>query len=151
LGEDWMPKDITTGLFGTFETLMQALAKSLRNLLEQYDLTKKIITYVKDEGANLNTMTIALKLVVNCEAWGVMEIFQGTYFGDAFFKARQNAIVKEIISKGLIYVSIKSTQIYLQKSITWHQTLRKTRYEWMKACVIASLKLIKLNTLIQTK
>jgi hypothetical protein len=68
LGKDWMLKHITTSLFGTFETLMQALAKSLQNLLEQYDLTKKIIAYVKDEGANSNTMTIALKLVVNCEA-----------------------------------------------------------------------------------
>jgi hypothetical protein len=80
-----------------------------------------------------------------------MEIFQGTYFGHVFFRACQYAIVKEIISKGLIYVSIKSTQTYLQKSITWHQTLGKRRYKWMKACVIASLKPIKLNTLIKTK
>jgi exosortase/archaeosortase len=69
-----MSKHITTSFF---ETSMQAFAKSLQNLLEQYDLTKKIMTYVKDEGANLNTMTIALKLIVNCEAWGVMEIFKG--------------------------------------------------------------------------
>ncbi len=146
-----MPKHITTSLFEAFETLVQALAKKLQNLLEQYDFTKKIITYAKDEGANLNTMTIALKLIVNCEAWGVMENFQGTYFGHAFFKACQYAIVKEIISKGLIYVSIKSTQTYLQKSITWLQILGKRRYEWMKACVTTSFKPIKLNTLIKTR
>jgi hypothetical protein len=31
-------------------------------------MRKTIPIYVKDEGSNLNNMTIALKLVVNCEA-----------------------------------------------------------------------------------
>jgi CRISPR/Cas system CMR-associated protein Cmr5 small subunit len=88
---------------------------------------------------------------VNYEAWGVMENFQGNYLGHAFFRACQYAIFKEIISKGLIYVSIKYTQTYLQISITWSKTLGKRKYEWMKACVITSLKPIKLNTLIKTK
>jgi hypothetical protein len=33
-GEDWMPKQIIIGLFQTFETLGQALPKSLQDLLE---------------------------------------------------------------------------------------------------------------------
>jgi hypothetical protein len=41
-------------------------------LLDQYGLTKNIVVYVKNEGANLNTMIIALKLIINCEALGVM-------------------------------------------------------------------------------
>jgi len=32
-GEDWMPKQIIIGLFQTFETSRQALAKSLQDLL----------------------------------------------------------------------------------------------------------------------
>jgi hypothetical protein len=51
----------------------------------------------------------------------------------------------------LIYVSIKSTQAYLQKSITWPKTLGKKRYEWMKACVIASLKAYKIEHINQNK
>jgi hypothetical protein len=34
-------------------------------LLEKYDLTKKIIAYVKDHGYNLGTMAIALKFFIN--------------------------------------------------------------------------------------
>jgi hypothetical protein len=99
-----MPKHIATSFF---ETLVQALAKSLQNLLEQYDLTKKITTYVKYVWVNL------------------METY--------------------------IYVSIKFTQTYLQKSITWPKTLGKRRYEWMKACVIASLKAYKIEHTNQNK
>jgi hypothetical protein len=43
--------------------------------------------YVKDEGSNLNTMTITLKLVVSCEVLDLEENFQGTCFGHAFSKA----------------------------------------------------------------
>jgi hypothetical protein len=56
-----MPKHITIGLFETFETSRQALARSLQDLLEQYSLTKNIFTYVQNEGANLNTMIVTLK------------------------------------------------------------------------------------------
>ncbi len=70
---------VTIGLFETFETLGQALATSLQDLLEQYDLTKKILAYVKDEGANMNTMTTNLKSIVSCKTLGViLENFHGT-------------------------------------------------------------------------
>jgi hypothetical protein len=44
-------------LFEANETTRQAMARNLTELLDQYDLRKKIITYVKDEGANLNAIT----------------------------------------------------------------------------------------------
>jgi hypothetical protein len=43
-------------------------------LLDQYELRNKIIADVKDEDSNLNTMTIALKIVVKCEVLGLDEI-----------------------------------------------------------------------------
>ncbi len=58
LGEIWMPKHIIIDLFEVFETLGQAFVRSLQNLLKQHDLTKKILDYVKNESANLITMTI---------------------------------------------------------------------------------------------
>jgi hypothetical protein len=70
-----MPKHITIGLFETFETLGQTLTRILKNLLEQYGLTRNIFAYVKNKGANLNTMIVALKLVISCETLGVMESF----------------------------------------------------------------------------
>ncbi len=90
-----MPKHITIGLFETFETLGQTLTRILKNLLEQYGLTRNIFAYVKNKGANLNTMIVALKLVISCETLGVMESFQGTCFQHAFFKACEYAIFEK--------------------------------------------------------
>jgi hypothetical protein len=39
-------------------------ARNLIELLEKYGLRKKIITYVKGEGSNLNAMTIALNVYI---------------------------------------------------------------------------------------
>ncbi len=82
---------MTFGLFENVETTRQALARNLIDLLDAYGLRNKIITYVKDEGSNLNTLTNALKFVVKCEALGLEESFQGTYFGHGFSKAYQYA------------------------------------------------------------
>jgi hypothetical protein len=56
-------------------------------LLDKYDLRKKIIIYVKDEGSNLNTMIASLKFVVSCDILGLTKSFEGRYFGHAFSKA----------------------------------------------------------------
>jgi hypothetical protein len=47
----------------------------LTKLFNQYGLRNKIIAYVKDEGSNLNTVTITLKSIVKCEVVGIDEIF----------------------------------------------------------------------------
>ncbi len=54
-----MLKHIKFGLFEAYETSRHALAKNFRKLLEQYDLMKKIVAYVKHEGANFNGMIAA--------------------------------------------------------------------------------------------
>jgi hypothetical protein len=48
---------------------------------------KKIIRYVKNEGSNLNAMTIALKSIMKCEFLNLNESFQGTCFGHVFLCA----------------------------------------------------------------
>jgi hypothetical protein len=57
------------------KTIGQTLARSLTKLLDKYGLRKKIIVYVKNEGSNFNAMTIALKIVVNYESFGLEESF----------------------------------------------------------------------------
>ncbi len=86
------------------------MAKKLTKLLDSYALRKKIIAYVKDEGSNMNTMITTLKSIVSCDMLGLEESFQDIYFGHAFSKACQYAIIKEKNCKDLQYVSIKSTQ-----------------------------------------
>jgi hypothetical protein len=67
LGNDWQPKYVTIGLFETKEIIRQALVQSLKKLFNIYNLKEKIISYVKDEGSNLNAMINALKSIVSCE------------------------------------------------------------------------------------
>ncbi len=98
---------ITINLFEAFETSGQALARNLQDFLEQCGLIKNFFVYVKDEEANLNTMIVILKSIVTCKTLNVMESFQGTYFGHAFFKACQYAIVGEKVSRGLKCVFVK--------------------------------------------
>jgi len=78
-------------------------------LFDQYGLRNKIIAYVKDEGSNLNTMTIALKYIVKCEIFRLDESFQGACFGHVFSKACQYVTTNEKVCKNLKFVSIKST------------------------------------------
>jgi hypothetical protein len=56
-----MPKQIITNLFEAFKTSRKSLARSLQDLLKQYGSAKKIFAYIKNEGASLYTMIIALK------------------------------------------------------------------------------------------
>jgi hypothetical protein len=57
------------------KTIDETLARSLTKLLDKYNLRKKIIVYVKDERSNLNAMSIALKVVANCESFGLKDNF----------------------------------------------------------------------------
>jgi len=87
LSSDWQPEHVTIGLFEVTKTIGQTLARSLTKLLDKYGLRKKIIVYVKNEGSNLNVVTIALKDVVNYESFGLEKSFHGTCFGHVFSKA----------------------------------------------------------------
>jgi len=60
LGFDLRPKHVTLSLFEATNTTRHALARNLIDLLNVYGLKNKKITYVKDEGSNLNTWTSAL-------------------------------------------------------------------------------------------
>ncbi len=55
---------MTIGLFEVTKTIGQTLALNLNNLLDSFGIGKKIVAFVKDEGANLNAMTLALRSIV---------------------------------------------------------------------------------------
>ncbi len=54
--------------------------------LDEYGSRKIIFAYVKDEGSNMNVMTIILKFIMSHECLGLEESFQGSYFGHGFSK-----------------------------------------------------------------
>jgi hypothetical protein len=104
LGSDWQPKHVTIGLFQAIKTNGQALTNNLTKLLDQYELRNKMIAYVKYEGSNLYTMTIAF---VKCEVLGLDESFQGTYFDHVFSMTSQYATTNKKNCENLKFVLIK--------------------------------------------
>jgi len=50
LDENWPPKKVTINLFEAVQTIGQALARNLNELLDSYGSSKKILAYVKDKG-----------------------------------------------------------------------------------------------------
>jgi hypothetical protein len=51
-GVDWQPKHITFGLFEATNISRQTLTINLIEILDTYELKRKIVIYVKDEGSN---------------------------------------------------------------------------------------------------
>ncbi len=62
-------------MFKVIKIIEQTLAKNFIDLFDAYGLKNKIITYVKGEGSNLNTLTSVLKFVVKCENFNLEESF----------------------------------------------------------------------------
>jgi len=117
-------------LFEAIETTGQTLVRSLIELLNKYGLRKNIIAYVKNEGSNLNAMTIVLQVVIKLWiSWFRRELLRHLLWA-CLFKS-----MSIWHCTNLKYVSIQSAQENLQKCIIWLKKSRKGRQEWNKACL----------------
>jgi hypothetical protein len=56
---NWEVCNITMSIFKVHETLGTTMVLQLKDLFVRFDLCEKIITYVKDEGVDLNTFKIS--------------------------------------------------------------------------------------------
>jgi len=65
---------------------------------------------VENEGSNLNTMTIILKVVVTYDILGFEESYQGICIGHAFSKTCQYVTTNEKNCENLTYISILITK-----------------------------------------
>ncbi|KAJ7538060.1 hypothetical protein O6H91_11G033100 [Diphasiastrum complanatum] len=151
LNDSWVPCHVTVGLFETPDTSGAAMALQLKELLSQHNLTSRIIGYVKDEGANLNTMTNALISVVDCEPLNLCEPYAGNCFGHVMSKCCQYATNDAKVCAGMKSISLKEAQTSLQKTITWTKKSGKGRQEWTKACIDSGLRPRKLKTPVKTR
>jgi hypothetical protein len=86
INQDWFPCNITIGLFETLDTFGVTFVEKVKVLLEKFNLTQKVITYVKNKGANLNFLTIAFTFVVSYESLQLYQPFVGFCFGDVMSK-----------------------------------------------------------------
>jgi len=57
-----------------------------RNLLAWYELLDKVITYVKYEGANLSTFTMALMSIVSCVPFMLLQPYGTISYGHGMSK-----------------------------------------------------------------
>ncbi len=64
INQNWVPCHMIIELFETFNTFGATLVEKMKVLLVEFNLTSKVIMYVKDEGANLNSL---ITFVVSCE------------------------------------------------------------------------------------
>jgi len=94
---------------------------------------KENLACVKDKGSNLRSDDHrTLKCVVNCDNLRLEEPFQGPCFGHAMSKACQYATTNEKVFIGLHKMSIKSTQTYFLKCITWPKKSKEGHQIWTK-------------------
>jgi len=52
----WVPCHVIVGFFETIDTSKVVMVAQVKDFLSLYNLLKKIITYVQDEGGNLSTL-----------------------------------------------------------------------------------------------
>jgi hypothetical protein len=58
----------------------------LKQILNKFELTQKIITYVKDEGSNLQTCVRIINSIMSCTDLNMVKPFDGFYSRHALLK-----------------------------------------------------------------
>lgn len=66
--DTWTLRHVVVGLFGVANTSSVALTKIVKSFLNVFLLTDKIMAYVKDKDANLNTLADVHQSIVSCKS-----------------------------------------------------------------------------------
>jgi hypothetical protein len=74
------PTHVIVGIFEVHNTIGVAIANQVKVLLDFFGLLDKVIAYLKDEGSNLSTLTLALVNVVTCYPLQLISPFVGSCF-----------------------------------------------------------------------
>jgi len=112
INDDWVPYHVIVRLFEALNTFGATLVEQMKYLLAKYELTSKIIIYVKDENTNLNTFTFAFASVVFCAPLQLVAPFTGTHFGHVMSKAWQYATNDTKIGVGMKEACSKSSKCF---------------------------------------
>ncbi len=78
LDETWTPRHATIGLFKVHETSSNAMALQLQSLGEKFVLILWVITFVKDEGNNFETVVATLQSIIDYEPFKLLWVYEGT-------------------------------------------------------------------------
>jgi hypothetical protein len=62
------------------------MAMKLKQIFNKFELTRKIMAYVKDEGSNLQTCVTIINSIMSCTNLNMVRPFDGFYYGHALLK-----------------------------------------------------------------
>jgi hypothetical protein len=86
----WEPYYVTIWIFEVHNITSVAMANQVKSLLDSFGLLDKVMTYIKHETFNLNTLTSILTFVVSCYLQLTCPF--GSCFGHATSKVAQYTI-----------------------------------------------------------
>jgi len=113
IDDQWVPCNVIVAFFQARDTSCAILTIHVKSLIVEFNLTNKIITYVKDEGGNSNTLIVALTSIVNCDWLQLDTPYLRTCFGHVMSKACQYAINHDQVCNGIHELNLKGVQSYL--------------------------------------
>jgi hypothetical protein len=64
VNDEWVSRHGMVGIFKVVDTSGVALAEVVKWVLREFRLTDEVLAYVKDEGANMNTLAISMRSII---------------------------------------------------------------------------------------
>jgi hypothetical protein len=104
------PCHIIVGLFKTPSNFGVTFVEQVKVSLVEFNLTNKVIAYVKHEGINLNFLTTTFIFIVSCEPLQLPQLFVGFCFGHVMSKACQYAMNEIKVGAGMKELNLKDVQ-----------------------------------------
>jgi hypothetical protein len=68
------------------DTSGATMAMKLKQILNKFEFTQKIMTYVKDDDSNLQTCVTIFNSIMSCTDLNMVKLFDGFYYGHALLK-----------------------------------------------------------------
>jgi hypothetical protein len=115
LNDKWELCHVTIGFFEIVETSKNTMALQVNEVFAKHGLNAWVIAYVKNEGGNLSTMTIALTSIVSCEVLGLTTPFVGACWGHAMSKCCQYATDDSKVCVGLTFILSRKHNPFCKK------------------------------------
>jgi hypothetical protein len=135
-----MRSGATMGLFEALNTIGATLATIMKPLLAKFQLMDKVITYVKDESSNLNTLVVTLFSIVTYAPLQLEDPLASFCYGHVMSKACQYATIDTKLCVGMKEVLLKDVHSTLQRTMLSIKKSSKGKQKWDKICIEAKQK-----------
>jgi hypothetical protein len=86
INKQWIPCHVIVKISKVHETTKAAMTLQLKDLFTWFDLCDKVIVYVKDKGANLNTLTNTSTNILSYFPLMLPQPYASNCFGHAMSK-----------------------------------------------------------------